>query len=98
MFDSLYDADGHEWQTKAFDCNLDEYRIGDEIEADMDATFQVEVMTSRGTYPDREYTHSLATVRNGVLWRVPDERDERLPLLNYSGHVIEQPRRVTKGI
>jgi hypothetical protein len=88
MFDSLYDADGREWQTKAFDCNLDVYRIGDTVPADCAATYQVEVMTSDGDWRNRTFTDSLATVRDGVLSTIPDQRDERLPLLNYSGHVV----------
>ena len=85
MFDSFYDEAGHEWQTKAFDRNLDVYRIGDAIPADCPATYQVEIL---GGARDED-VYSLATVRNGVLASINDERDRALPLLNYSGHLIE---------
>ena len=84
MFDSLIDANGHEWQTKAFARCLDEYRIGDEIPADGPATYQVEILGDRPDYID-----ALATIRDGVLEAIPVERDPRLPLLDYSGRVIE---------
>lgn len=85
MFDSLIDAHGHEWQTKAFARCLDRYRIGDEIPADGPAAYQVEILG--GGSPDD--IDSLATIRDGVLEAVPAERDPRLPLLDYSGRVIE---------
>jgi hypothetical protein len=92
MFDSLYDVDGREWQTKAFDCNLDEYRVGDTIVGDCPATFQVEILGGEGSWPNREFIDSYATVRNGVLTSAHDRRDITLPLLNYSGHLVATPK------
>lgn len=83
MFDSLYDADGQEWQTKAFDCQLDTYRVGDTIKAGFRGTYQVEVFG--GPRPSVE---SFATIRRGTLAAVPDARDPRLPLLDYSGRFV----------
>jgi len=55
MFDSLFDSKGREWQTKAFDCLLDEYRVGDLMpEADA-STYQVEVLGGRDLPP----SHSI---------------------------------------
>lgn len=80
MFDSLRDADGDEWQTKAFTCDLDTYRIGDAITSEPPLTYQVKVL---GGSP--EFIHSYATVQNGVLASVPVPRDQHLPLLDYGG-------------
>lgn len=88
MFDSLYDDAGREWQTKAFDCNLDEYRIGDSIEADSALSFQVEVISGVGTFPNYSLDESFATFRDGVLVSVGDERDDRLVLVGYSGGIV----------
>jgi hypothetical protein len=84
MFDSLYDADGREWQTKAFDRNLDEYRIGDVIPADCAASYQVEIYCG---FRD-DYRESLATIRSGVLVAIDDQRDQRLPLIDWGGHLV----------
>ena len=90
-FDSLYDDLGHEWQTKAFDCTFDGYRIGDEIPTDLPAsyptTYQVEI---QGGANSRSFPDSLATIRDGVLASVHDRRDLTLPLLNYGGHLTEE--------
>ena len=84
MFDSLNDAEGVEWQTKAFDCDLDRWTIGDRIATDEDypATYQVEVI---GGVP----WNALATIRDGVLVAVPTERDKSLPLVGYHGGIQE---------
>jgi hypothetical protein len=92
MFDSFYDADGREWQTKAFDCNLDVWRIGDAFPADGSIAFQVEVIgdaqgsTFDGTYRTRD---ALVTVRDNLVAEVPAERDPTLPLIAYSGGLLE---------
>lgn len=89
MFDSLYDEHGTEWQTKAFDRNLDVYHIGDTIVADSRVSFQVEVCGGR-----REtFRDTLATIHDGVLASIDDERDPALLLLNYDGHVATTRRR-----
>ena len=89
MFDSLYDDAGTEWQTKAFACLLDTYRVGDAIPCPDDApsldTFQVQVLGGgRGAFID-----SFATVRDGILAAVPDDRDVTLPLIDYAGGLRE---------
>lgn len=85
MFDSLYDADGNEWQTKAFDCNLDRYEVGDVMLASVD-DFQVEVLGGVRGLPSQD---SFATVRGRRLAAVPDQRDESLPLMDYHGYVYD---------
>lgn len=93
MFDSLYaDRDkGHEneWQTKAYDCQLDEYFIGDAmppLTPDL-RDYQVAIL---GQTPAERFTNSFATVRAGVLVALHVDRDPALPLFNYSGHVVER--------
>lgn len=85
MFDSLYDAEGREWQTKAFECLLDRWDIGDEMPAAAFDDYQLEVIggPERETHP--RYSESLATVRAGRLVSVNDERDPSLPLIAYYG-------------
>lgn len=94
MFDSFYDADGREWQTKAFDCDLDVWRIGDEFLADRAGDFQVEVISGYRAIqgdPHSEYLldRSLVTVAGGTVTAVPAERDPSLMLLAYSGGILE---------
>jgi len=81
MFDSLYDVDGNEWQTKAYHNLLDNYLIGDRITAGPPFTYQVKVLG--GDEPPFTYSH--ATIRDGVLAAVPADRDPNLPLLDYHG-------------
>lgn len=76
MFDSLYAKDRSEWQTKAYGCVLAGYRAGDQI-GKWNFAYQVKVLGDTGD--------AYATVRNGRLKSVPDERDETLPLLDYCG-------------
>lgn len=86
MFDSMYDPAGVEWQTKAYDCFLQAFHVGDEMpnsDGHFPPDYQVEVLGGRPAAP---FTESLATIRDGKLATVPDERDEALPLFNYSGH------------
>jgi hypothetical protein len=86
MFDRLYDERGHDWQTKAFDRNLDRYSIGDPIPCEWGvSTFQVEVL---GDPEPHVFVYSFATVRGGVLTSVNDERDPSLPLLTYGGGLM----------
>lgn len=91
MFDSLYEGAhenyGREWQTKAFQCNLDTYCVGDEMPPlEGRVTYQVEIF--RHTRAEGG-TDSLATVVDGVLVSIDNERAHTLPLFNYSGHSIE---------
>lgn len=83
MFDSLYDSDNNEWQTKAFGCALTEYNIGDRLPA-LPADFQVEVFGGPSGQASRD---AYATIRGGVLIAVPVERDASLPLMDYYGRV-----------
>lgn len=91
MFDSLYDAEGHEWQTKAYSRVLDQIEIGEAMSELADAPdladYQVEVL---GSDADDNFVESFATVRGGVLTEVPAERDPALPLAGYSSG-IEYP-------
>jgi len=82
MFDSLYDADGIEWQTKAFGRSLARYASGDPMPLGPFANYQMQVIGGEHGSP---YRWSCATVRDGKLVKVPDNRDEQLPLLEYSG-------------
>jgi hypothetical protein len=87
MFDRIYDAKGEEWQTKAFGRTLKSYNLGDAMPVPF--TFQVEVL---GGDHHLNYVDSFATVRDGYLTAVPDQRDETLPLLNYGGAWIAAPK------
>jgi hypothetical protein len=94
MFDSFYDARDVEWQTKAYACDLEVYRVGDRPNREDWPTthpshYQVQVCGGRG--PDGRYlaVDSFATVNNDVLTRTDGPRDPGLPLINYSGHLIE---------
>jgi hypothetical protein len=83
MFDSVYDADGNEWQTKAFDRVLAEWSIGDEFTTAA-SDFQFKVYG--GPAPSSD---AIATVRDNVLTAVPAERDGTLPLIDYQGGVLD---------
>lgn len=90
MYDTLYDESNNEWQTKAFLCCCDQFNIGDKIPNDFPAayptTYQVEILGGGDADP---YTDSYATIQDGVLVSVNDNRDGSLPLINYSGHLTE---------
>lgn len=86
MFDSLYDADGNEWQTKAMDRVLARYCIGDLI-GESGASYQMEVVG--GYVPGRGIVESFATITAGRLTAVPVERDTKLALIDYGGHLSE---------
>lgn len=88
MFDSMYDADGDEWQTKAFHCELDRYTIGDELPFIGTNTYQVEILG--GPSNPTGYLESYATIRGNVLTSLDDDRDETLPLLDYHGDWIKK--------
>lgn len=87
MFDSLIDRHGDEWQTKAFDCLLRRFSIGDAIgERPPVPAYQVAVL---GDPTPSQFVDSFATIRDGVLVDVPADRDPSLPLMNYSGHWVD---------
>ena len=92
MFDSLRDENDNEWQTKAFDSLLHTYKIGDRVWERRPADFQFEIF---GGGPPSGYTElnceSLATVRDGVLVSIDDDRDPSLTLIDYTGHLAETP-------
>lgn len=75
MFDSFIAKDGNDWQTKAFDCQLDEWQIGDKAPEPGD--YQVEVIGYLGD--------EFCEVRGGIVRKVPDERDESLPRMYRFG-------------
>ncbi len=81
MFDSFYDSAGVEWQTKALDCTLTNYDIGDVIPGPS-VDYQMDVC---GGPDDNPFQEAYATIRGGVLASVPDERDNSLPLVDYHG-------------
>lgn len=88
MFDTLIDSDGYEWQTKAFDCTLARYHMGMRVPGQL-PTFQV--MVFGGKLREGHYgVDSFATVKNGVLKKVPARRDKKLPLFDYSGSLMPQ--------
>lgn len=89
MFDSLYDQRDNEWQTKAYNCELDCYGLGDRLPpiVGVPDDYQVEVLGD-GDRP-REFRYAFATVRDGLLMAVGVDRDPSLPRVNYSGHLIE---------
>lgn len=84
MYDSFYDAEGNEWQTKAFDCELESYGMGDELPYLGTDTYQVEVL---GGYR-QPFIDSYATIRDRRLASTNGERDETLPLIDYHGDWI----------
>lgn len=88
MFDSFYDAQGNEWQTKAFDCVLARFDIGDPVPFEV-SDFQVQCL---GELVSHDFTDGLATIQGGRLTGVPSARDPRLPLYNYSAHLIEEAK------
>lgn len=86
MYDSLYDAHGHSWQTKGLGRSLNWYRIGDAltIEGDRELSepvedYQFEILGGVGNLD------SYATVRKGKLAEVDVPRDVSLPLFDYWG-------------
>ena len=86
MFDSLYDSKGNEWQTKAYNCMLETFRVGDPMPDDRReacVTYQVQIFG--GPEDPDEFKHSYATVRDGVLRAVDARRDKTLPLMDYHG-------------
>lgn len=92
MFDSLYDVDGDEWQTKAFGCSLAQYNIGQIIDEHVDGdltTYQVSVFGEPGC--KGFFVDSFATVIDQRLVVVPAERDRALPLIDYGGGIIDRP-------
>lgn len=96
MFDSMYDAQNHEWQTKAFGCVLDRFREGDPVPHPNGVAwpsppaYQVKVYGGpRFTEPARG--DAFATIADGVLTAIPAERHEHLPLVDYHGGWAVEP-------
>jgi len=85
MFDSLYDENGTEWQTKAFERVLAQYNILDVIYSGLIYPFQVEVL---GGSVKEGFILSHATIIDDVLTEVDVPRDTRLPLIDYGGHPV----------
>jgi len=84
MFDSMYDARGREWQTKAFGRSLHSWRIGDTIESEV-PSFQAKVLGSM----EGQSGFTLATVRDSTLVQLPAPRDPSLPLIDYGGGLLD---------
>ncbi|MGQ3384508.1 hypothetical protein [Glutamicibacter sp. TV12E] len=93
MFDSLYDSDEREWQTKAYENQLAAYRQGDvlpELEHHPDITdYQVEILSGKDVVENGELKHmyldSFATVIGNKLISIHDPRNRNLPRISYSG-------------
>jgi len=87
MFDSLYDSNGHEWQTKAYDCILERFQIDqpmphESLGTPLPDAYQVAVLGGPcGCHSE----DSWATVRDHILVAVPAERDPSLPRVDYHG-------------
>lgn len=96
MFDSFYATPGyeheHEWQVKAYSCNLDTWHVGDRL-PDADPgfleTYQVEVIGGCAAGGPCDARWSFATVVDNVLTAVPVDRDPALPLMSYGGGLLE---------
>ena len=93
MYDSLYDDRGHEWQTKAYRCELDRYRIGDKMPRESGGGFY---KSPTDSLPDAYqvsvvggapgcYEEKWATVLAHVLIQIPVERDPNLLAVDYHG-------------
>lgn len=82
MFDSIYDAQGNEWQTKAYNRLLDTYRIGDEMPGPS-RTYQVEIL---GGPADEKARDSYAIVEDGILAKVDVARIKSFDLLSRHGN------------
>jgi hypothetical protein len=82
MFDSFYDADGIEWQTKALRCLLESYEIGDAVPCGL-TDHQIKVFS----FPPSR--NGYATLRNGFLVSVGLGREGSLPLMDYFGSWLE---------
>jgi hypothetical protein len=94
MFDSFYATPGyeyeHEWQVKAYGCVLDTWHVGDRLPDDHPTrTYQVEVIGGSSPGERGASRWSFATVVDGVLVAVPVDRDPSLPLIAYSGGLLE---------
>lgn len=98
MFDSMYDDQNNEWQTKAYDCALDRFREADPmphpkgIAWPAPSAYQVRVFSGSPFHEAQK--DAYATIRNVVLESVPDERDESLPLIDYHGGWAVAPEEV----
>ena len=80
MFDSFYDAQGREWQTKALGRSLHRWEIGDAVPVQFDC--QLEAI---GRHDATGVRVMLATIKSGQLTHVGATRDESLPLIPYGG-------------
>lgn len=85
MFDSLYDEQGREWQTKAFGNVLAEYRTGELLPGPPFA-YQFKILGGGNFEEGEKFMDAFATAdEDGRLASFPDERDVTLPLLDYHG-------------
>lgn len=83
MFDSIYDGDGREWQTKALDCTLKRYAPGDAIPGPL-FDYQMKVI-SGWLEGGKGLDYGYALIHNGNLMDVLHEPDEFLQTLDYPG-------------
>ncbi|HEU5223119.1 MAG TPA: hypothetical protein VFU07_05485 [Candidatus Lumbricidophila sp.] len=82
MYDTIIDANGRQWQTKAFTRLLRRFTIGDQTPLPGDCQVYVVASDDDVTHPN--FDDAFATIRAGVLTEVPADRDLALPLV-YAG-------------
>lgn len=82
MFDSFIDESGHEWQTKAFGCSLERWRVGDAV-PDAPPDCQVEVIGGGSEWG--RFVWSLATIREGRFEGAGEPRKAWLTCIDYTG-------------
>ena len=86
MYDTFEDDKGGDWQAKAMDCELDRYRIGDEIGT---GDFQMLVL---GDVSTDEIGWAYVTIRSGIVAEIGVPRDAVLPCIDYGGGpLISEP-------
>ena len=97
MFDSLYDDRGNKWQTKAYGCNLDEWKVGDKMPREsgggtaghplvdpLPDAYQVAIFGGARDAWDSG-RDAWATVLAHVLIEIGVGRDPNLPAVDYYG-------------
>lgn len=91
MFDSFYEGGPDEWegewQTKAYGCLLDVYRLGDEVPPIPGVPESYQVLVLGESHLSQKSRYSLAEVRDHVVVGIDVQRDPGLPFVDYFGHV-----------
>lgn len=96
MFDSMYDDQNNEWQTKAFGRQLDRFHVGDAVPHPSGIAWPAppayQISVFGGAPVHEAQKDGYATIRKGDLAAVPDERDDSLPLIDYHGGWAAEPK------